>query len=185
MEIDDSAFSSCEELESIVFSGSTLEIGEYAFPSCGDSAVIEMTNCSVVLDDRAFQYSSIDSLTITGSEVEIGDSAFSSCEDLTTVTIDYSTTYIGEYAFLSCEDLTSVQICDNQSSDNNIEIDDRAFQCCEELKSVTIGNGSIKIRKYVFSGCDEGLSILVFWQIIYCQRNKRRIVLLIYVSSIL
>lgn len=81
-EIEKSAFSSCEDLTSIRFTDSTIEADEYAFFSCGDSAMVEMKNCSLIFDDRAFQYSSFDSLEITGSKAEMGESVFSSCEDL-------------------------------------------------------------------------------------------------------
>ena len=161
LEIDNSAFSSCEELTSVTFSDSTVTAGEYAFLSCGDSAVVEIKNCSLTLDNRAFQYASLSSLSIGGSKVEMGDSVFSSCEDLTTVKIDCTSVTLGEYAFMSCKDLTNISICDNSASDNEIEIDDRAFQYCEKLESVKIGNGNVKIGEYSFSSCAENLEISV------------------------
>lgn len=160
-EIEKSAFSSCEDLASIRFTDSTIEADEYAFFSCGDSAKVEMRNCSLSLDDRAFQYSSFDSLEITGSKVEMGESVFSSCEDLITVNIDCDLVTLDEYAFFGCEDLESVTICKNSKSDNEINIDDRAFQYCDKLKTVTVGKGNIEIGKYVFSGCDDNLKITI------------------------
>lgn len=161
LKIEKSAFSSCEDLTSVVFTDSTLETEEYAFYSCGDSAKVEMTNCSLTLDDRTFQYSSLESLTITGSKVDMGDSVFSNCEDLITVNIDCDSVILGEYAFYSCEDLKSVTICENAKSDNEIKIDDRAFQYCKRLETVNVGNGNIEIGKTVFSGCDGNLIITV------------------------
>ena len=73
-----------------MFTDSTLETEEYAFYSCGDSAKIEMINCSLTFDDRTFQYSSLESLAIIGSKVDMGDSVFSSCEDLVTVKCIYA-----------------------------------------------------------------------------------------------
>ena len=161
LEIEKSAFSRCEDLTSIVFKDSTIETDEYAFYSCGDKAKVEMTNCSLVFDDRTFQYSSIESLTITGSKVDMGDSVFSRCEDLVDVNIDCDSVILGEYAFYSCEDLINVTICANSRSDNEIKIDDRAFQYCEELITVAIGNGNIEIGEYVFSSCDDSLEITI------------------------
>lgn len=161
LEIDESAFSSCEDLTSIIFTDSIIKADEYAFYSCGDSANVEMINCAITLDERVFQYGSLASLTITGSEVEMGKSAFSSCEDLTTIQIDCSTVTLDEYAFYSCEDLISVSICENSELDNNISIDDRVFQYCKRLESVTIGNGSVAIGEYVFSGCADNLTISI------------------------
>lgn len=161
LEIEKSAFSSCEDLTSITFIDSTLETEEYAFFSCGDSAKVEMNNCSLTFDDRTFQYSSLESLTIIGSKVDIGDSVFSSCEDLVTVNIDCESVILGEYAFYSCEDLVNVTICENAKSHNEIKIDDRAFQYCKRLETVIIENGNIEIGKYVFSGCSDNLVITV------------------------
>lgn len=161
LEIEKSAFSSCEALTSIAFTDSTIEASEYAFYSCGDSAMVEVSNCSLVLDDRAFQYSSLDSVTITGSKVETGASVFSSCEDLTVLTIDCDSVILDEYAFYGCEDLVDVSICENSKSDNEIKIDDRAFQYCKRLETVNIGDGNIEIGEAVFSGCADGLSITV------------------------
>lgn len=156
-----SAFSSCEDLTSIIFTDSMLETEEYAFYSCGDSAKVEMANCSLTFDDRAFQYSSFESLAITDSIVEMGDSVFSSCKDLTTVSIDGGSVILGEYAFYSCEDLINVTICENAKSDNEIKIDDRAFQYCKRLEVVNIGSGNIEIGEFVFSGCTDNLTITV------------------------
>ena len=91
----------------------------------------------------------------------MGDSVFSSCEDLTEVIIDCSNISMGEYAFYSCEDLTNVSICDNGNSDNKIKIDDRAFQYCEELSTVNIGGGDVKIGSSVFYSCADDLTIIV------------------------
>lgn len=159
LKIEKSAFSSCEDLTSVVFTDSTLETEEYAFYSCGDSAKVEMINCSLTFDDRTFQYSSLESLTITGSKVDMGDSVFSSCEDLITVNIDCNSVILGEYAFYSCEDLKSVIICENAKSNNEIKIDDQAFQYCKKLETFNVGNGDIEIGKAVFSGCADNLII--------------------------
>ena len=61
------------------------------------------------------------------------DSAFSSCKDLVTVKIDCDSVALGEYAFYNSEDLIRVSICEYSKSDNNIEIDDRAFRYCKRL----------------------------------------------------
>ena len=88
-------------------------------------------------------------------------SAFSSCEDLTSVLFTDSIVETEEYAFYSCKDLKSVTICENAKSDNEIKIDDRAFQYCKRLETVNVGNGNTEIGKTVFSGCDENLIITI------------------------
>lgn len=69
LEIGKSAFSSCDKLTSILFENSTIHADEYAFFDCGNSAIVEFANCSISLDERAFQYSSLESLTISGSKL--------------------------------------------------------------------------------------------------------------------
>ncbi len=159
LELDDSSFSSCDNVKSLTISDSTISVGEYTFMSLGKSADIEIINSNLEIDDRAFQYSSLNTLNISGGTIEIGDSVFSSCEDLTEVTINCNDVSIGEYAFMSCEDLKKVSICDNGNSDNKIDIDDRAFQYCKRLSAVKIGSGDVKIGSYVFSNCADDLTI--------------------------
>lgn len=165
LEIDKSAFSSCENLISIVCTDSTINAGEYAFFDCGDSAIVEFTNCSTTLDKYAFQYGSLETLTINGPKLEAEESAFSSCEDLTTVCIDCDSVLLGENAFYNCEDLTTLSIDENEKQDNRITIDDQAFQYCKRLDSVTIGNGNITIGEYAFSGCSDHLILSIAGEI--------------------
>ncbi len=159
LEIEKSAFSTCEDLVSIKVTDSVVEAGEYSFFGCGDSAVVEMTGCSLTADDYAFQYSSLDSLLFRGSRFEVGKSAFSSCDDLNSVIIDCDLIDLDEYAFFCCEDLASVSLCENTKETNEIVIDDYAFQYCKRLETVSIGAGNIEIGRYVFTGCSDGLII--------------------------
>ncbi len=161
LELDDSSFLSCENVKELIILDSKIIANEYSFMSMGKSADIKITDSNIKLEDRAFQYSSLNTININGGTLEMGDSVFSSCEDLTDITIDCDSVSIGEYAFMTCEDLKSVSICDNEKSDNKIEIDDRAFQYCEQLAAVKIGSGDIKIGSYAFNDCADDLIIIV------------------------
>lgn len=159
LEVEKSAFSTCENLESITVTDSTIHAKEYAFFGCGDSAKVDMTDCEIVLDDYAFQYSSLDSLTISGSKLEAGKSAFSSCDDLNSVTIDCDLITLDEYAFFSCEDLINVSLGEKATENIEINIDDYVFQYCKRLENVTIGSGTVEVGKYAFTGCADNLKI--------------------------
>lgn len=159
--IEKRAFSTCEGLTSIVFSDSAITTEENAFFGCGDTGIIEITNCAVTLGKCAFQYSSIGSITITGSKAEIGEHSFSNCEDLGEVVIDCESIFLDESAFSSCDDLISVSLCLNEKTDNTIEIEERAFNYCKNLETFSIGNGAVKLGKNVFSGCDKELSVSI------------------------
>jgi hypothetical protein len=164
LEIDKSAFAALDNVTSIKFADSTITTDEYAFYGSGDEAIIEVTGCTLYFDEYAFEYGSFASVTIIGDSLEIERSAFAACEDLTTVVIDCGKVVLDEYAFYSCKDLVEVSICDNSESDNEISIDDYAFEYCEDLESVTIGNGTIKIGKYVFTGSDNNPAIIIAGQ---------------------
>lgn len=161
LELDDSSFSSCENVKELIILDSKITANEYSFISMGKSADIKITDSNIKLEDRAFQYSSLNTININGGTLEMGDSVFSSCEDLTDIVIDCDNISIGEYAFMSCEDLVNVSICDNENIDNQIEIDDRAFQYCKRLSAVKIGNGETKIGSYAFNDCADDLTIIV------------------------
>ena len=62
--------------------------------------------------------------------------------------IMYSVTNIENYAFEGCENLTSVVIGDSVTS-----IGSMAFFYCDAINSVTIGSSVTSIGEYAFSGC--------------------------------
>ncbi len=150
------AFYDCEDLTSILFTNSTVEADEYAFQGCGDKAVVEMTDCSVKLDEGVFKYCSLVSFSASGEEFIADESVLYSCEDLETVVIDSEKVELGEYAISSCPDLASVSVC---TGGGEVSIDDRAFQYCENPAEVVIGDGLTELGKYVFNDCAEGLVI--------------------------
>lgn len=160
LEIEQSAFSGCDKIVSIQASNSTLDIGEYGFYGVGSDAVVEFTDCSIAMDDRSFQDSSIGKLTVTGEKFTTGKSSFSSCEDLTELLIDCATVDLDEYAFYGCESLKSLSISKDKN-DTNIKFDNRAFQDCEKLEDVTIGNGEIELGDSVFADCSEKIKVTI------------------------
>ena len=86
--IGNSAFSSCDSLQSVTISDSVTSIGDRAFYSC----------------------ESLQSVTIPDSVTSIGNFAFFDCSSLQSVTIPDSVTSIGNKAFSWCESLQSVFI---------------------------------------------------------------------------
>ena len=56
----------------------TLSAEEYAFFGAGDTAAVKAVDCSLTLEDRAFQYcENLSAVTIGSRSVEIGESVFS------------------------------------------------------------------------------------------------------------
>ena len=152
------------------FSDSSIVAGEHTFMGSGDEAVVQMTGCSVKLDDRAFQYASLSSLSVKDSTLETGESTFSSCEDLVIVVLDGDSIILGENTFLSCEDLVDVKICEGRD-ESAVEIDDRAFQYCEKLESAVIGGDEVRIGEYAFG------NVRRIFLLPYRERNTGRKIL--------
>lgn len=129
--------------------------------SIEDVDSITLLNYNYEVDENAFQYGEFTVVNIIGGSPVINKRAFSSCEDLTSIVFTDSILETEEYAFYSCEDLKSVTICENAKSDNEIKIDDRAFQYCKRLETVNVGNGNTEIGKTVFSGYAKNLIITI------------------------
>ena len=153
--IGESAFSSCEDLNTISFQDSTLQLGEYAFFSCGKDAAVSFVNCTGTMDKYAFQYNDLVSLTIEGCTLEIEDSAFSSCEDLTAIVFKNSSLEMGEYAFFSAGDAAKVEITDCE-----LFLDDRVFQYAS-LGTLAIQGGTVETGESTFSSCKNLTAVTI------------------------
>lgn len=155
LEVDDSAFSYCEDISSVLFENSTLEIGEYAFYDAGDNIVVSVNGCSINLEEKAFQFCDLVSLTIADSETVVEENAFSYCEDLTDIMIGADNTTIGSYSFYECTSLVNISIAEESKDDEiKILIDDNAFQFCA-VEKVVIGRGAVEIGDNAFSYCEN------------------------------
>lgn len=104
----ENSFSYCEDLTDVVIGANNIEIGTYSFYDCTSlvnasiAAESEDDNLELVIDDEAFQSSSVQNVVIGRGKVEIGDNAFSYCEDLVSVEIKGALSDIGDYAFYDC-----------------------------------------------------------------------------------
>ena len=141
----------------------------YSVTSIGSSAFYDCTGLT--------------SVSIPNSVTSIGSSAFYDCTGFTSITIPNSVTSIGYNAFYGCSGLKKVIVSDIAAwcgmifgdnplsyakhlySDENTEIKDlvipnnvtsinnKAFQGCSGLTSVTIPNSVTSIGDNAFSGC--------------------------------
>lgn len=176
--IDDSAFSSCEDLTCITLQDCAVQLGEYAFFSCGKDTEVAFTNCTGTVDKYAFQYSDLASLSIDQCDLTIEKSAFASCEALTVITLQNSTITAGEYAFFGVGDKAVVQAnncvltLDDRTfqyaslsgltiTGDKAELGEAAFGSCEDLTTVTIDCPVVSLGKYVFFGCNDLTSVSI------------------------
>lgn len=160
--IANSAFSSCESLESITIPNSVEYIGQFGFYKC----------------------SSLKNVTIPDSVLSIDYRAFGSCESLENVVIGAGVTYIEEGAFRSCKSLKNIEVSEDNSSFTSVDgalfnkdktellkyptgssnttytvpdsvttIGYRAFDYSASLESIVIGAGVTHIGENAFKNC--------------------------------
>ena len=178
--IDNSAFSGCNGLTSLIIPNSVTSIGSYAFSGCsGLTGDLTIPNSVTSIGNYAFYNCSglTGDLTISNSVTSIGNYAFSNCSGLvgdliipnsvTTIgnyafsncsgfngnlIISNSVSFIGEYAFSNCGNLTGSLTIPNSVT----TIGKGAFYYCTSLNgSLTIPNSVISIGSSAFSGCSS------------------------------
>jgi hypothetical protein len=155
--IENSAFSGCTNLTSVMIPNSVTNIGQYAFAHSTSLASVTIPNSVTIIGDRAFYYcASLTSATIPNGVTRIGVSMFYECTSLVSVTIPNSVTNITNWAFFGCTSLASVTIPDSITS-----LGEEAFRGCDALTSVTIPNSVTGIGIRAFSSCANLTSITV------------------------
>jgi hypothetical protein len=179
---DEYAFAYCDNIENIAISNCELSTDSFAFYESCDKAIIELSDCNIVMDDKSFMSCDVTSLEIKDCDVEMGEYAFSYCDRLEKVYIGEGKTSMDNFSFYYCESLTDVTIGGETDSDQNvIDLDDKTFMSCgivnlsiaggdvkigdygfsycEDLETVTIGKGSLEVGKYAFYGSSDNLII--------------------------
>ncbi len=149
--IGNAAFSSCNELNSVVIPNSVTAIGNNAFNHCG--SLISLTIPYSVTSIGAFSFfccSGLTSITIGESVTSIDEDAFENCSSLTSLMIPNSVMTIGNQAFRGCSSLTSIMIGNGVT-----QIGMEAFENCTGLTSLTIGSRVKKIFFHAFANCPE------------------------------
>lgn len=107
--IEDSTFSECYNLTSIIIPESVTSIGNEAFYQCSSLTSINIPEGVTSIGQKAFQRcSGLTSITLPTSLTSIGNYAFDNCSSLTSITLSEGVTSIGECAFYGCRGLTSI-----------------------------------------------------------------------------
>lgn len=108
--IGTSAFSGCQNLESVTLPESLTTFGSYAFSSCKSLKAIKIPSVVTTITDRCFSgCSSLESVTIPEGVTDIGGVAFFGC-NLKALTLPESLEAIGSSAFYGNQSLKSVNI---------------------------------------------------------------------------
>ena len=153
--IADEAFSSCDNLKTLIISESVRNIGKNAFEECTNLESVEIPNSVVKIDDYVFSgCDKLASITIGDALVDIGNYAFNNCTCLNSISFGNSVKNIGNYAFYNCTGLNSITIGDSVKT-----IGEGLFYGCTGLTSVTIPNSITNVGKSVFYACSNLVSV--------------------------
>lgn len=161
-----SAFSGCENLESIEFKNGLTEIGSSAFTDCPALKTVTLPDSVTTLGDRCFLRCPIESINTNGVEI-LGEMAFYYCENLTSLSLP-NVKSIGEQAMRSCGKLAELSIGDKleEYGDSviygcdlltkisiNSPVIDKMFQWNKVITDITLGEGVTSIGEMAFGYC--------------------------------
>lgn len=179
-EIEDYAFSGCDEIEQICFSEGIAKIGAYAFEGCASLKAVSLPEGVTRLELGTFsKCRSLASVLLPKGLTSVASFAFEGCASLTEIRIPDSVTAIGDYAFDSCVSLAGITAgaknpkyrseqnclltkdgktlilgCKGSVIPNGVEeIAENAFRGCTALEELTIPNSVRFIGENAFLGC--------------------------------
>ena len=130
----------------------------------GEMVDLEIPDGVDGIEDGAFEgLAGLRSLYVPASVTYIGENAFADCPDLEEVvfladdSVTESSLEIGEGAFCGCESLASVSFEDRPFDPDNdvwneICIFGSAFEGCEALTDLYLGEGVVEVGEYAFYG---------------------------------
>lgn len=110
--LDQWAFASCKNLETVTIGDTVATIGDGAFEDCKKLKTVIIGNSVRKIDDNAFSGCTSLTSVIFGDKnqlTSIGEWAFYCCESLASIKIPRSVTSIGCYAFADCTSLAEIK----------------------------------------------------------------------------
>lgn len=151
------AFYWCSALRSMILPDSVTELGDGVFHRCSTLEAVHLPpNIKRIRRDLFHMCSALRSVNIPEGVTEIGDNAFSLCHSLTTLTLPDSLCTIGEAAFSGCRGLMALRI-----PEQVVSIGSHAFDWCNSLTAIHIPAAVAFIGDCAFADCDNLETITV------------------------
>ncbi len=156
-------------VKKVLINNGVTSIGDFAFSNCESITSITIPDGVTSIGYKAFYHcNSLPSITIPGSVTNIGEASFDYCNSLPSITVDSSNSYFSSAdGVLFNKDRTELICCPGGKSGvytipNSVKsIDSYAFECCNNLTSITIGNNVTSIGYGAFINCNYITSIKI------------------------
>ena len=143
------SFKDCKALSSVILGENVKTIGGDVFMNCTSLTYLDLGGVTSIGGSAFQSCSSLVALDLPHTLTNIGPSAFGYCSSLGSVAIPSSVTGMGNYAFQH-SGMPSVVIPGNGEG---LVIPYGAFEHCENLASVEIGNGVTRLANNSFGYC--------------------------------
>ena len=168
--IDRETFQNCTSLATVVIGDRVETIGAYAFAGC--SALTDVTIGKGVLTIYEYGFQNcieLLSIEIPGNVETISIYCFKGCERLESVTFNEGLKKICGGAFMDCpiktlnipNSVTTIETQCYYNYSGNITSADGAFENCEKLTSVTLGNKLLAVDRETFRDCTALVSVTI------------------------
>lgn len=159
--IGESAFSGCGKLASVTIGNGVTNIGNEAFNGCGGLTTVTIPDSVRVIGASVFKdCGGLKSVIVGSGLTSMGNGVFDGCDNLADISVDDGNdTYKSSNGNLYTQDGTLLLYpvgktdTDFYIPDDVIGIADSAFNGCDRLKNITIGNGVTKINYGTFKDC--------------------------------
>lgn len=132
-------------------------IGKKAFSYCNKLASVTIPSSVTTIESGAFSFcNALKSVVVPGSVTKLGDGTghsdgvFFGCKGLESVTIPGSVKRLPRDAFSRCENLKTVTLGNGVE-----EIGQYAFGSCKSLESITLPDSVKSIEQYAFQSCEN------------------------------
>ena len=154
IEIEDSAFYSCDTLEKIDLSNSVQKIGTDAFGSCSNLKEVKGVGALASISEHAFSNCySLEYFFISKTVENMGTEIFSDCEALKECKLEEGLGFIGQGRFTNCINLTDIELPQSITT-----INEEAFWGCSSITDIELPEKLIVIGDRAFY--DTGIKML-------------------------